>query len=390
MRFAFLSEGKLYLKDEDKAPRELRSPFAEDVLNREQTHRTRNAWKGQGRDALGAGLVWGGQRLGDDTPLAAPIATQLSVGATSEEIVYTLQMSASAGIFRQNVISGDEQRVFHRRDFACGGLVCDPRDGTIIYAAQQKDGVAALEICGGDATARRALTDGDGRDQAPALDGRDRDVVWFQSAGIGRDGEGHIAAFGPVGVARLARNAQKLDYVLETDEHDHLSPSTDASGNLYFIRRPYRQSGHTPFWKQVIGVLLFPYHLCKAIFGFLDAFTRMFGKVSLRAAGGPEGARLDRPRMAAVQDRVLDLSKSLDRYAKGDDQASLVPADWRLIKRSPEGEETEIASNVAAYALDRAGGLLYTNGFKVWHRPADARQAVVVHRGLVIQSLAAL
>ena len=50
MRFAFLSDGKLFLKTDDAAPRPLSSPFAAERAEREKERAERHAWKGAGRD----------------------------------------------------------------------------------------------------------------------------------------------------------------------------------------------------------------------------------------------------------------------------------------------------------------------------------------------------
>ncbi|MEN9841267.1 MAG: hypothetical protein RL376_1067 [Verrucomicrobiota bacterium] len=393
MRFAYLSDGKLWVKTSVGNPREIESVFAAEHVARAQARQVNHAWKGAGRDpqsTFNARAVWGrqvggGENVGD----VAPVFRHVAAGASPGEIIYVLEMSASSGLFRQNFETGEEHRIFHRQEFLCGGLACDPSTGDIVYSAAGPSGLANIERLGVARASDHALTDGEARDTFPAyVPGAPRGTVVFQSSGAGRDGEGNLLAFGPSAVLLFSMGANDLRTLVESETHDHLAPQLDASGNLYFIRRPYQDFARPSFWAQVKNFILIPYHLGCAFFGFLDAFTRIFGRASLRHAGGPDTQSPPKRRWVRIHETAVDLHHALQRHAKGDDSASLVPATWELIRMAPDGSEETIADKIACFALRPDGALLYSNGFSVWHRPVGATTSTLIHRGKVIQALA--
>ncbi len=392
MRFAFLSDGKLFVKSGDSAPRLLESPFAAERVAREQQRSERHAWKGAGRDpqdTFNARVVWGrqagGQGKAED---AAPVVRHLAAGTAPDEILYVLEMSASSGLFRQNVATGEERRIFHRQEFLCGGLSCDPVTGEIVFSAADRSGLANLERLGSDRASDHDLTDGEARDTLPAHVPGGAGALVFQSAGAGRDGDGHLLAFGPAAILKFNPTTHCLETLVEHEACDYLAPRLDREGNLWFIRRPYQDFARPGLGAQLLNFVLMPYHLGCAVFGFLDAFTRIFGRASLRHAGGPETQRPPARRWVQIHETSLDLHQALKRHAKGDDSASLVPASWELIRRSADGVEESIASKIACYTLGDDGSVLYSNGFTVWRRAPGASSAEVVHRGKIIQALA--
>jgi hypothetical protein len=395
MRFAFLSDGKLFVKNSGVAPREIESTFAAERAAREQERVDRHAWKGAGRDpqdTYNAQTVWGrqagGRGSGDDS---APVFRHLAAGASPDELLYVLEMSASSGLFRHKLSTGEEHRVFHRRDFFCAGLACDRATGDIVFSAADRSGLANLEKLGPDRASDRALTDGEARDTEPShVPGAAPGTLVFQSAGAGRDGEGRLLAFGPSAILRLTPGAADLETLVELDTHDHLAPRVAPDGSLYFIRRHYQDFARPGLVAQLKNFVLMPYHLGAALFGFLDAFSRIFGRAPLRPAGGPETRRPPERRWVSLHGTSLDLAHALKRHERGDDSASLVPASWQLIRLAPDGREEIVANRVACHALAPDGALFYSNGFTVWRRAPDTCATEVVHRGKIIQALAAL
>lgn len=391
MRFVFLSDGKLYVKAGAAAPRELVSAFAAERAERAEERRRRHSWKGAGRDpqdVFNARAIWGRQLVDDEGDDAAPVMRHLAAGAVPGEVLYVLEMSASTGLFRQHVDTGAEARVFHRQDFFCAGLSCDPATGEVVYSAADRTGLAGLERLRADGGRDRALTHGEARDAHPAHDPAKPGALVFQSAGAGRDGEGRLVAFGPADILCYDPDAAELTPLVESHTHDHLCPRRDRRGNLYFIRRPYQDFPRPGLLDQLKGFVLMPYHLLLGVFGFLDAFTRMFARKPLKPAGGPEQRRPPERRWAQIQDTTVELGRCLQLHERGDDRATLVPPTWELVRLAPDGTETVLARSVACFTLGPDDALLYSNGFTVWHQPADIDRPEVVHRGKIIQQLA--
>jgi len=386
MRFVFLSEGNLFVKDEGKDVSEIESPFAIAAVERATTRGERQAWKNQERGGPGnpysASAVWG--RQASTASDSHPTIRHIARGAGPDELLYTLAMSASAGLFRYNLNTRDENRLFHRQDFDACGLSCDRTNGQIVVASRGKESLGKLELID-DATRRRdAITAGDGHDSHPSHDAGARGIVYFQSSGIGRNERGEIVALGPAAIHRLDQASGKMETVLEDDDFDFLQPKTDNSGALYYIRRPYSARDDLPLGQKLKAFLLMPFHLAGAIFGFLDAFSRMFGKQSLRPAGKGPGLPVAQSRYATFHETTIQLERVLNKRGKVDDSTQLVPKTWELVRRTSSGDETVIAKHVVSFDIGAAGELIYSDGLRVWLAGTSPRK---LHEGHIIQSV---
>jgi hypothetical protein len=385
MRFVFISEGDLFLKENGQDAREIESPFARESIDRAAARANRNAWKGQGREdaeMYSAGVVWGrqaGQRHHDH-----PLFRHVVRGAGENELIYALAMSASSGLFRYDLATREERRLFHRQDFDACGLACHRSTGEVVLASRNEEDLGKLELYQ-EGGRRQRLTAGEGHDSNPSHDSANPGRVYFQSAGVARDERGQLVAFGPVAIQRLDTGSGEMTTVLEDDHWDYLQPRTDAAGNLYFIRRPYGGRNDLPLGQKIKGFLLVPFHLIAAVFGFLDAFSRMFAKRSLRPAGAPTDMPLARSRYATFHDTTLTLEKILNKQGQLDDNSQLVPPSWELVRLSPDGTETTLARHVVAYDLGANGEIIYSDGLRVWQHAASP---VKLFSGKIVQSVA--
>ncbi|HEX2861359.1 MAG TPA: hypothetical protein VHN79_06950, partial [Lacunisphaera sp.] len=188
MRFVFISEGDLFLKENDRDVAEIESHFAREALERSTARSNRHAWKGNGPEDAGmysAGAVWGRQTKRTDSD--HPVIRTVARGAAADELLYTLAMSASSGLFRYNLASKEEHRLFHRQDFDGCGMSCHPPSGQIILSSRNEERLGKLESYQESERRRNRLTDGDGHDSNPCHDPLSPHVVYFQSSGIARD-----------------------------------------------------------------------------------------------------------------------------------------------------------------------------------------------------------
>ncbi len=67
--------------------------------------------------------------------------------------------------------------------------------------------------------------------------------------------------------------------------------------------------------------------------------------------------------------RVIDAKKSLAKNEK-DAAGGLVPKTWELVRRDPDESETILASGVVNFDLCPDGGVVFTNGSRIFHLPA--------------------
>ena len=83
-----------------------------------------------------------------------------------------------------------------------------------------------------------------------------------------------------------------------------------------------------------------PIRLLKAVFGYLNFFTMVYGKEPLRSAGGPRTPELDQDLGKVwLHGRMIELSK-----VKNDPQygGNLVPGNWELIRVERAGAHAEV------------------------------------------------
>jgi hypothetical protein len=281
-------------------------------------------------------------------------------------LLYAQAMSASSGLFRYNLATREEYRLFHRQDFDACGLACDPSNGQIVVATRGKEDLGKLQLI--DDTARRndRITAGDGHDSNPFPDPVNRSGIYFQSSGVGRNERGEIVALGPAAIHRLDRATGEMQTVLEDADWDFLLPKADANGALYFIRRPYAEQDSLPLGQKIKAFVTLPFALAGAMFGFLDAFSRMFGKKSLRPAGGGPGLPVARSRYATFHDTTIELEKVLEQQDRKGEDAQVVPKTWELVRRDSSGAETVLAQHAVAYDLGPKGEVVYSDGLRIW------------------------
>src|SRR5262249_58346421 len=109
----------------------------------------------------------------------------------------------------------------------------------------------------------------------------------------------------------------------------------------------------------VKDVLLFPWRILRAILGYLNFFSMIYGREPLRSAGGPKGNPLEQDVAALwLHGRMIDLA-SVSR----DEGTWLGPDSWQLRARSPYGQDSPLASRVVSFDRCDDGGLLYRSGF---------------------------
>ena len=385
MRFVFLSEGGLFVKEDGSDAIEIESPFAREAIERSMARSNRQSWKGRGREdenIYSAQVVWGRQAGRADAD--HPVVRAVTAGPGDNEVLYALAMSASSGLFRYNLATKEEHRLFHRQDFDGCGLGCHRPSGQIVLSSRNEDHLGKLELYEEATRRRNRLTDGDGHDSNPFVDPHSPQLVYFQSSGVARNEQGEIVALGPVAVHRLDTATGNMSTLLEDDAWDYLQPKVDSAGNLHFIRRPYAARHDLPLGQKLQAFLLLPFHLGAAAFGFLDAFSRMFAKRSLRPAGVNRELPQHRSRYATFHDTVIALEKVLAKGDRLDDSTQLVPATWELVRRDSAGHETVLARHVVAYDLGSDGTLLYSDGLRVWQAGPAPRK---LYQGKIIQSV---
>jgi hypothetical protein len=205
-------------------------------------------------------------------------------------------------------------------------------------------------------------------------------MLVYQSTGIGRNSAGFIVARGTYGIMKLDLISGEIDTLLEDDSYDYLLPRQTAEGTLYYIRRPYEPISKPASLLAIIrDAVLFPFRLVMAFIHFFNWFSLVFRRKPLLTACGPPKEAPD-SRYMMLWGMMIDAEKAMQ--SRNGTSKSLVPSSWKLMKRTVDGNETEIASGVLAYDLATDGAAIYTDGSTVW-RWADGKSEPVCTGKLV-------
>lgn len=374
-QIAYISQGKLYLWSSDRPVREIESEFGQNIQIRQQREQEKKAWKNRSLMEMMMPPTVAKQMQSQIQEALVNINITSICKATTGNLLYALESNAVSGIFAFNPAKAREDRLFHNADFRVSHLTLNPTSQVIACTATYGNGLTNIATMPLDGARPRDITEGDSIDLAPRWMG-DQALV-YQSAGIGRDGDGFMRSRSAFRIEKLDFKKQDIETLAEDPKSDLLGPQTDAQGYLYYIRRPYRtQTNSLGFWPLLKQVLLVPVRLAQAIYGFLDFFTRFYtGKPLMGAVENRQA--IDQPKLLKawgdwITPEVLQKgNKDVDPEAP-----ALVPATWQLVRQGAQGEPEVIASSVLHYDLAEDGTIVYTNGnaiFKVSPNGASER-----------------
>lgn len=340
------------------AQKEFRSPFAEEYYEEERRTWNNESWKyKQGeddpqQDLIPRTMIWGGR--GKVKPPAR--VTFSAVVTAHDRLYYVLQMSTSCGLFYYDLETRVETRLFHRTEFQPHGLFIGD-DNTILTTVTNGDGSVHLAEYDAAGKRERVITSGDCRDENPVRRGSN---VYYQSSGLARNAQGAIVAAGNTTINCLNVETGDIETVLSAEKYDYLLPRLAGDDVLYCIQAPHQTGTVYPFQNLLLDIVLFPWRLCVAVFGFLNVFSMLFAKKPLTTAGGPNAKPVDMS-SRVLHNRIVNVQKSTNKESK----CTAVSKEWKLV-RFEGGKVTEIASNVLWFDLDGSDQPVYTDGFSLY------------------------
>ncbi len=383
MKLLYLTENGIHLAENGKSIH-LPSYRAMQYQHTIDEIQQNKAWKTTGRGAQFMGVAE------DSRPHTADVA-YCGLTLYKDEILYTLRLDASGGLYRRSFSEKPEQEghICSGNDIRLGDLACLGSEAAacVLYP----NGCSHIGLFHLPASYYTEITGGDSCEESPSWspDGR---ILYFSTAGIAREG-GRVAAYSPRSIAAYNINTEQMDTVLEDEQYDYLVPKTDAQDNLHYIRRPYRmhEEEENTLGGVLKDVLLFPYRLIKGLFGFLNVFTTMFGGESLRSGGRRSDVKSKQKSEKDLffEGNIIHAEKNLKENQKhGDPYAGILPRNRVLIRRSPDGTEEILAKGVLDYTLCPDGSVVYSNGKHILLRNADGSVSEIVKEKLASRLVA--
>lgn len=364
----FIAEGRLAGTESAGQPREVASPFVQEAVQRAERGRQLEGWKtaqsaedDQGR-MVPRSVLWGAGRSG-----SGPVQHrfQYITRAGDGSLFYVISVGGHTGLFRYYPKDDREVRLFHGASMHCLGIAYDGASNHVVLAAGSADGTASLEMVDGEGRRRGQVTGGDAIDASPSVSAREPGVVYYQSSGVARHQQtGRVAAIGPAALLRLDTRTAQLATVLEDRGLDFLAPREDRSGNLWFIRRPYEKTASEVAFSAGKDAIMFPWRVAKGVFGWLDVFSKVYGREPLKPSGGPQTTNLN-PDMGALWLHGRMVALEGVQYDTGRN-GGLVPGSWELVCRNRKGQDYVAARNVVSFDVGGDDSVIYSNGFAVF------------------------
>lgn len=364
MRIAYIANGALWVQEGAAPPKQIESRFVREAQERSVRSARANAWKHSEREEqrgiIPTNMLW--RQRGNAEPTAPPRFEYVVAGADADTLYYVLSIGRATGLFEYRISEDREIRILHSADFRCQGLAFDPVTQQLLICREGHDGRAHLEALDTRGNSKGLITSGDCQDLSPAIHSSEPDVVYFQSSGLAlHPNHGYVVAMANAVVNRLDRKSKEIRTVLEHADRDCLSPRPDGRGNVFYIRRPYKPMHEASAVDHGKDILLFPWRLLKAIFGYLNFFSMIYGKEPLKSAGGPRRGLEQDLGTLWLHGRMIELSKVRNDGKSG----ALVPGNWQLVRRDAKGVEAVVAAGVACFDIAPDGTVVYSNGFQL-------------------------
>ncbi len=383
----YIKDGALYTVDKGKG-----SPVPDGVYEgykrRMSDAARRNEWKTQGSGARFIGAF-------DPSLEANAIESRIrprvyGVRSHDGKLLYSEAIGDVAAIYRKLSVD-DRSEVVALSDQSLSLTSFDVANGRAVISAEGH-GFAHIAIADlGDRSNLREITEGDCFDSNPAFDKSDPDIIYYESSGIYVENEkkrenefltpsrllemaeGHVE-LGPSSIIKLNMREGSLDYILEGGKTSFVKPQTNASGKyLYYIEKPYKpeKSGGGC----LLDILLLPFRLLTALFGFFNIFSMKYSGKAL-SNNGTKAKERDQ-REIILDGNLINAEKAMKENAK-DENPGTVPKSFKLCRMNESGERETVKCGVIAYTLSDSGDIYCSNGKHLLKLTPDGREEMLL------------
>lgn len=205
------------------------------------------------------------------------------------------------------------------------------------------------------------ITDGDCADETPVFSKKYPNEIIFSSKGVGRDSSMNFVKYSPSSIYHYNLDSGEVSEIYSSDNFSYVSPKDDENGNLYCIKRPseFKNKNENIF----VDILLIPVKIVKAIYYFLESFTRMFtGENFTEKSSGDIKKNNKNPTQIFIDGNEIYADKEYKTNLKHKDEiAGIIPRSFELIKIS-NGKEEVLAKGVIAFEILSDKSIVYSNG----------------------------
>ncbi|GHV02342.1 hypothetical protein FACS1894211_13580 [Clostridia bacterium] len=321
----------------------------------------KNEWKYGGQSAAFQG------RYHDDGPVEFYAAVNAVCPDGEEDCFYTVIAGEVSGVIAKNYETGRENHIYHSNQYKFYAAQSCPEAGLIVLSAAENESTKSVAVYNRNTNDLKFLTSGDALDDNPFWSGADG-AIYYDSRGLGLNAKMEIVSVGPASIFKTDIDGTRCDEVLTETGFDLLCPKTDSDGNLYYIRRPYKNSVKKGGGGLFLDVILLPFRLVANIFRGLLYLSKLGKRNKERKNVNTFG---DNPSVQKelsdfdlyVYGERIDAGKEEKANAKGDNKtAGFAPTSYELFRVKRGGEKELLRRGVLSYDIDPSGALYYSNG----------------------------
>ncbi len=391
--FFYISDGKLFL-NEGNASKEVRSSVLDSYVQKLRESASRNEWKRSGEGARFTGAFEPAESA--ESRIASVRSAVCCLGKHDGQLIYSINIDGLTGIYsKSDLDSADEGIVISSADTSYRDF--DIKNGrmAVSSAFAGESHIGVIKIGSSDCD---IYTDGRSYDTEPVWSRTDSDKLYFCTAGLAiqenpeddRYDQHQPVSYqqlimdmaeksapvkrGPSSICIMDISQGTMDEVLSDEKYDFLHPQSTSDGSLYYIKRPYRpQESGKHSLGCLLDVLLFPFRLIGALFGFFNFFSIKYSGKALSRTG--EVKQKSREQMF-IDGNLIDAEREMkENVSKGDKFPGIIPRSWELHRLMPGGSDKLIRKGVVAYRIDEeTKDILISNGSAILRRFADGSE----------------
>lgn len=347
MKIFCISEGSIYRVDTGK-PQQLTCGRIRDYLHAVNEMKKRDEWKTTGSGAQFMQV--------QEKEYETEGEFLRSLSSDGSRLIYGTFIDGVGGLYFKDPETDDETYIFANQTVDPGRV--SYRDGKYIFDAGEggyERHIGWLSTANGGTD---QITEGFTSESCPFISRHDPDTVYYTAMGYAQNSSGAVVEKSPCSIAAYSAKDGSLTDILSDPAYDYIKASDDAQGNIYCIRRKYEPTRR----KTNAGrdILLFPFRIIKALFGFLSMFSMAFGGEPLRTGGrNPAKSRTANERELFIEGNLIKAKRTAD--SENSDEG-VIPSEWELIRHSTDGTDTVLARGVMDYALLDSGVIIYSDG----------------------------
>ena len=347
-----------------------------------QEIKQRKQWKTTGTGAQFMGMT---NRQDDPNELANIFAVD-AVITDDQKIIYAARLQDGCAIYIKSLLDQQqpEALVLRNNEFIVHHFDYEAQNQRLILSVSKGYAYERhLCVLGLDSSRLQYITEGDCQDEHPCFDPQNPDIVYYDSCGFAYDPQGRVSV-GPKEICRLNLKTGELETVISDPRYDFYKPTVDAAGQLYFLKRPYKNQHYTG--NSFKDILFAPFKIIRAVIGWLDFFTQRYTGESLKSTSGanPAKAIQKSEEELFVEGNLIKAQKTLQQNQNaGEKFAGVIPRNWELIQHSPNGEQKVLKRGVLSYAFDSEGAMYYSNGKYLVAMTADQSEQMLVEAKLI-------